>query len=63
MCPYLEKSDSRCATHLNMRNIVQAYAHCAGCYQNCSVYRELQARHSRNDYPRNTASFAFLAAS
>lgn len=41
MCPFLEKSEPRCAEHLQMRNIFTAFAHCADRYTDCPVYARL----------------------
>ncbi len=62
MCPYLEKSDPRCATHMNMRNIVQTFAHCVGRYDMCPVYQECQSP-CRHECSSPTDAFVFLAAS
>lgn len=63
VCPYLEKANPNCAAHLNMRNLHQAFAHCADRHRRCPVFRELQAHTQRHDHPRHRATFAFLAAS
>lgn len=63
VCPFLEKSNPRCSSHLNIRNIGQAYAHCAGRYQACPVFRELRAHPCTHDYSRHRATYSFLAAS
>ena len=43
MCPFLEKSDARCATHLTLANLCGAFAHCADEYASCPTYRKLLA--------------------
>ena len=63
MCPFLEKSEARCSTHLNLRNIVQAFAHCAGRYRDCPVYRGLRCSSRPAHHASHTDAFAFLAAS
>lgn len=64
VCPHLEKSDPRCAAHLNLRNIMQAFSHCAGRHRACPVYQKLRASTDRHEHTHHhTATFAFLAAS
>lgn len=41
MCPFVDKSDARCATHLTLANIASAFAHCADEYTVCPVYGKL----------------------
>ena len=41
MCPFVDKSDARCATHLTLANLCRAFAHCAGEYTLCPVYEKL----------------------
>lgn len=41
MCPFLEKADARCATHLTLANLPRAFRHCADQYALCPVYRRL----------------------
>lgn len=43
MCPMLEKSDARCATHLTLANISSAFAHCADRYEQCPIYQQTVA--------------------
>lgn len=50
LCPYLEKSNSRCSAHLNMWNITQTFAHCAGEYGSCPVYQELRTNSSKDEH-------------
>ncbi len=66
MCPYLETSDPRCESHLNMRNLFQAYTQCAGCYESCSVFRSRTSgatRPCKDDCASRLAAYAMLAAS
>jgi len=42
VCPFVEKSDVRCATHLTLANLTRAFAHCADEYRVCPVYAQLQ---------------------
>lgn len=63
MCPYLEKSQPRCSTHLSFRNIHQAFSHCAGRYNTCPIYQELRANLRDHDADYNTAAYSLLAAS
>ncbi len=39
MCPFVNKSDLRCATHWTLRNLPQAFHHCADRFSVCPVYR------------------------
>jgi len=41
VCPFVDKSDARCATHLTLANLLRAFAHCAGDYPLCPVYERL----------------------
>jgi len=41
VCPFVDKSDARCATHLTLANLCRAFAHCAGDYTACPVYEKL----------------------
>ncbi len=41
MCPFLEKADIRCAGHLTLQNLMQAFADCAHYYQACPVFCQL----------------------
>lgn len=43
MCPFVEQSDARCATHLTLANLTRAFAHCADEYTHCPVYRQMLA--------------------
>lgn len=43
MCPMLENSDVRCATHLTLANISSAFAHCADRYEQCPIYKRTVA--------------------
>ena len=41
VCPYVNKSDTRCANHWTLRNLCQAFTHCADQFAVCPVYRAL----------------------
>lgn len=41
MCPFVENGERRCAAHMTLRNVAQAYGHCAGNYHDCPVYQQL----------------------
>ena len=41
MCPFVDKSDVRCAAHMTLRNVLQAFQHCADRYGECPVYAQL----------------------
>ncbi len=49
MCPFVEKADPRCATHLTLRNLYRAFAHCADRYSSCPVYQALNAEQFQHD--------------
>jgi len=40
LCPFLEQADVRCADHWSLKNIVRAFACCAGNYTSCPVYQQ-----------------------
>ncbi len=65
MCPFVNKTDARCGAHLTLGNLAQAFAHCADCYTDCPIYRELSGKLTgnadNNDRAKTAASF--LAAS
>jgi hypothetical protein len=42
VCPFVDKSDVRCATHLTLANLARAFAHCADEYTVCPIYAQLQ---------------------
>ncbi len=63
VCPYLENGNPGCSPHLNMRNIVQAFVHCAGRYENCAVFKEIRANTCKYEFTSYTATFSLLAAS
>jgi len=41
LCPFVNKSDIRCATHWTLRNLTQTFSHCADRFSVCPVYRSL----------------------
>jgi len=41
VCPFVNKSDVRCATHWTLRNLTQTFSHCADRFNVCPVYRTL----------------------
>jgi len=41
VCPFVDRDDPRCAAHLTLRNLPEAFAHCADRYTTCPVYQEL----------------------
>jgi hypothetical protein len=51
MCPFVDKSDARCAAHMTLQNVVQAFLHCANRYTECSVYSQLTAHGAQPDQP------------
>ena len=40
-CPFLNRSDRRCATCFSLKGLSSAYSFCFGQYQGCPVYLEL----------------------
>lgn len=44
MCPYLEKSDARCAQHLSLHRIDDALGVCAAEFECCPIYRQKMLR-------------------
>lgn len=61
MCPFVDKSNPRCAAHLTLSNILGAFAHCADRYVECPEFKYVKAQVADNDYRRVPA--ALLAAS
>jgi len=43
MCPFVDRSDVRCAAHMTLRNVLTAFQHCADRYTECPVYTQLTA--------------------
>ena len=41
MCPYLEQSDPRCASHLSLSRLQEALSYCADDYESCPAYRQI----------------------
>lgn len=61
MCPLLERADIRCAEHLTLQNLMQAFADCAHHYQACPVFQQLMDEDRQCD--RIDASQQSLAVS
>ena len=40
-CPFLNRSDERCAAHFSLDHLRDAFDHCVNAYAGCPVYREL----------------------
>ena len=64
MCPMLDKSDARCATHLTLANISRAFAHCADQYEQCPIYQQTVAGMLDHvcQYQETTAAVGVLVA-
>lgn len=64
MCPMLDKSDARCATHLTLANISRAFAHCADQYGQCPIYQQTVAEMLDHvcQYQETTAAAGVLVA-
>jgi hypothetical protein len=41
VCPYVNKADRRCTTHLTLVNLAYAFTYCADRHIDCPVYAEL----------------------
>ncbi len=54
MCPFVNQTDARCAEHLTLRNLSQAFGHCAGRFAECLVFRQLSADAARRDKAART---------
>lgn len=52
-CPFLNRSDRRCAKHLNLSNLDHALEFCFDRFEDCSVHMELTVERR----PRETNSF------
>ena len=61
MCPFVNKTDVRCAAHLTLKNLNQAFAHCADLYRACPAYKELIT--NERNHEQAEPSVRFLAAS
>ena len=42
-CPFLNRTDARCATHFSLDQLGHAFAYCFGQYSSCPMYAELLA--------------------
>ena len=62
MCPNMDKSDSRCAAHWTLQNIVRAFAHCADRYYDCPIYNQLLADRADHE-PVKVSSRRLVAVS
>ena len=40
-CPFLNRSDYRCANHFSLDKLDAAFDHCFGAYQACPTYLEM----------------------
>jgi hypothetical protein len=40
-CPFLNRSDERCAAHFSLNGMTEAFEQCFDQYAACAVYREL----------------------
>jgi len=65
VCPFVDKSDARCATHLTLANLTRAFAHCAGDYTVCPIYEQLVNEMVSDgfDYEESGVAAGLLAAS
>lgn len=41
MCPFLDQGDPRCAAHLTMQNLANAFEHCADHFASCPVFQDM----------------------
>jgi hypothetical protein len=65
VCPFVDKSDARCATHLTLANIARAFAHCADEYTDCPIYQKLITELTSDgcEHEEPAAAASLLAAS
>jgi len=40
-CPFLNRTDHRCANHFSLDKLDRAFNHCFGQYQACPTYQEM----------------------
>ena len=53
MCPFLNKSDCRCAQHLTFGNLFSAFAECANKFNACRIYDEMLTEQAKPDHYRS----------
>jgi hypothetical protein len=41
LCPYMDRHDGRCAGHLTLTNLREAFRLCAGDHEACSNYHRI----------------------
>ena len=46
-CPFLNRSDARCAENFNIDHLQHAFKFCFGRYKSCSAYTELLVERRR----------------
>lgn len=46
-CPYVNRADGRCASHLNVSDLHFAFDHCFDRFESCPVYAEISAERDR----------------
>ncbi|HNX26723.1 MAG TPA: hypothetical protein PKK48_04880 [Phycisphaerae bacterium] len=63
VCPLVEKSNPRCASHMTFRNISQMFAHCAGEFNSCPIYKEMQAGIRKTENAANCPCEIYRAVS
>ena len=63
MCPFLNKSDARCASHLTLANLPTAFAYCADRFADCPVYQALVLERIADDPTHEHTDGRFAAAS
>ena len=63
MCPFLDKSDARCAAHLSLASLASAFAHCADRFCDCPVYQALAKEPICDDQTNRHADGQLAAAS
>ncbi len=61
ICPFLEKADIRCAGHLTLQNLMQAFTDCAHHYEACPIFCQLMEEDRQGE--RLDASQQVLAVS
>jgi hypothetical protein len=49
VCPYIDRSDPRCAERLTILNLREAFQFCFGHAPACPVHRQIRYEESRRD--------------
>lgn len=60
-CPFLNRSDDRCATHFSLDRLGSAFDHCFGSYGGCAAYQEMLAERRLRQRPDATHDAAVVS--